>query len=502
MAWVKGFFLPIGLIFSLLITGCAAFNGQSRRDNFSPLFFNQADQKETKQEVDAIGPFYSAYSNPKEEGWAVRPLLSYHHDREKETKEWQFLYPLGKYRLTPEERYTHFIPLVRGAKPLKEKPEDGKREDFGFFPVFWGKTQGGESYGGLFPVYGQFKERFGRDEITFFLWPLYSTARWEGNKKTTILWPILSWTKGDEEQAFRLWPLYGYEKKRGEYDRSFVLWPFFFHYREDLDTDAPKTKWMLFPLYISETSDIENKKIILWPFFNYYHDRRNDYTQWDMPWPFIQYAKSEDYNVKKFWPIFSEKRKPASYEFSLLWPVYEYSKENMEEDQAEKTTYRFLIINKSETTVWPEKKEEESIARLWPLFYLKTRRDGSAFLHFPAIIPLEDEGFERNYGPIFRLYEYEKDKEGGEKSKLLWGLYRHEIKGDWSLVELSCLLSWESGADMTRLTVAEGLFEYLRRKAQKAIKLFYVPDVVTWGERVPIPRSESQNTSAPDLREQ
>ncbi len=468
---------------SLLIIGCATVPGQTQRNNVSPFFFHQADKEQAEEKVDALGPFYNSYSSPKEEGWAVRPLLSYHHDRDREIKEWQFLYPLGKYRRTPEETYTQFIPLVSGHRAVNETPEYGKKRDFGFFPVFWGRTKSGEPYGGLFPIYGQFKERFERDDITFFLWPLYSSARWEGNQKTTILWPILSWTKGDKERAFRIWPLYGYEEKKGEYDRSFVLWPLFFVHREDLDTEYPKTKRMFFPLYVSETSAAENKKIFLWPFFNYYHDRRNDYKQWDMPWPLIQYAKGEDYLVKKFWPLFSEKQKPDSYEFSLLWPIYEYARERLEEDQAEKTTYRFLIINKSETTVWPEKNETESVTRLWPLFYLKTRRDGSAFLHFPAIIPIEDEGFERNYGPIFRIYEYEKDKEGGEKSKFLWGVYRHESRQDWNMVELSFLASWESGPDMSRFTLARGLFEYLRKQSRRAIKLFYIPDVITWGEK-------------------
>lgn len=480
MEWPKEFSILLGFILSLFIAGCATIPGQGQRNNFSPLLFHQADKKQAKQELDAVGPFYGSYSTPKEEGWAVRPLLSYHYDREQEIKEWQLLYPLAKYRLTSEERYVHLIPIIRGTRLLKETPDEGQKEDFGFFPVFWGKTRSGESYSGLFPIYGQFKERFGRDEIRFFLWPLYSTARWENNEKTTILWPILSWTKGDEEHAFRLWPLYGYKKKRGEYDRSFILWPFFVRHKEDLDTDQPKTKWMLFPLYISETSAVENKKVVLWPFFNYYHDRRNNYKQWDMPWPFIQYAKGENYLVQKFWPLFSEKQKPDSYEFSLLWPVYEYCKESLEEDQAEMTTYRFLIINKSETTVWPEKKETESVTRLWPLFYLKTRRDGSAFLHFPAIIPIEDEGFERNYGPILRIYECEKDAEGGEKSRFLWGLYRHETKGDWHLMELSCLASWECSPDMSRFTLLRGLFEYLRQPSHKALKLFYVPDVITW----------------------
>lgn len=463
-------------VFLLLITSnyiCAAEEENDKRINISPFFFHNIEQNGAVEEIQAAGPFYSYSASPRQKSWSLRPFLSYIRDREKNIEEWQFLYPLGKYRIAAGEKRSYFLPLISG------KEQDGQ-EKFDFFPVFWGKTRAGEKYGGVFPVYGQWKERFTRDEITFVMWPLYSTAKWEGNKKTTILWPVISWTEGPKEQAFRVWPFYGWEKRPGEYESHFYLWPVGHYSREDLNTNEPLTKKMIFPLYISETSVNRNKKIILWPFFNYYHNKLVGYKQWDLPWPFIQYARAEDYEVKKFWPLFTEKKKPNAYEFSLLWPFYQYSLEDLPEDKAVRSTYRFLLISKAQTTVWPETNEKETVGRLWPLYSLMTRRDGSEYLRFPDIIPTADEGFERNYGPIFRLYEYEKDKKGNKRSKFLWGLYRHEETGVGSLTELSFLFSRKSAPDLTRVSVLHGLFEYLRTPAFKTLKVLYIPEVFIW----------------------
>lgn len=454
----------------------AAEPGQDKRVNVEPLFFLRTDKTE---DIEGLGPFFSYSLDDRDETWAVRPLISYQRDRSTNVEEWQFLYPLGKYRLTPEEREIHFLPLLSSRKELKKPAEEGLEKRFDLFPVFWGKTKKGESYGGVFPVYGRFKERFLRDEITFCLWPLYSRSHWEGNDKTTIIWPILSWTTGEKEQAFRLWPLFGHEKRTGEYDRRFLLWPVFFYAKEDLDTE-PLTRKMVFPLYVSETSATKNKKIVLWPFFNYYKDTANDYTQWDFPWPFIQYGQSEDYRIRKFWPFFNLKEKPNVYDFTFLWPFYRYIREDLVEDKSVKTTYRFLLINKSEKVVWPDEDKTESTVRLWPFFFAKASKDGSEILHFPALIPITDEGFERNYGPIFRIYEYQRSKDGEEKSNLLWGLYRSNCRADRCLKEFSFLASWESSPEQSRVTVLHGLFEYIRTTGRRALKLFYIPEVLAW----------------------
>ncbi len=485
----------LGLVAVLSSPGCAVVSGPDSRLNVSPVFFRNVEKAGSDREVDAVGPFYSSKVSQKGRSWAVRPLASYRFDPRNNTQEWQFLYPLGKYRLTPDEKRFYFLPIMSSTRDLKAESEGGQERRNGFFPVFWGTARDGESYGGLFPIYGRLRDRFQRDEILFFLWPLYSTAAWENNKKTTILWPILSWTRGGTEHAFRIWPLYGYENKDREYERSFYAWPFFFTGKDDLDTQEPKSKWMMFPLYISDTSTRENKKIVLWPFFNYYHDAMRDYTQWDLPWPIVQFARGEHYRATRVWPFFSKRTWPHRYYFSSVWPVFLYNKEEIEEGKGITTTYRFLLINKSETTVWAETKEQESTRRLWPLFFHKSRRDGSSVFHFPAIIPVEDDGFERNYGPILRIYEYQRDKEGREKSEFLWGLYRRETKKDYARTELSLLASLESSPDLTKVSILQGLFEYRRTPVRKTLRLLYVPDVLIWGESS-VPTEDSLPASA------
>lgn len=464
----------------LLLTRTPAHGADLDRDtriNIDPLFYSRAENK--NEDLEALGPFFSYTLDGQKESWAVRPLISYQRDRDKNVEEWQFLYPLGKYRLTPKERYVHFLPLLSGKKNLGTEAEEKSARNFDLFPFFWGRTENGEPYGGVFPIYGEFKERFSRDEITFFLWPLYSRSKWEGNEKTTIAWPVLSWTTGETDQAFRLWPLFGHEEKAGEYDRNFLLWPIFYYAHDDLDTE-PLTKKMAFPLYISETSATVNRKIVLWPLFNYHRNIAQDFTQWDLPWPFIRYVQSPDFTIRQFWPLYRLKEKQDLYDLTLFWPVYRYTKQDLVEEGAVKTTYRFLLLSKSEKKVWTKENKEERTARLWPFFFAKSSRDGSSFLHIPAIVPIYDEGYERNYGPIFRVYEHRHSSDGEEKLKLLWGLYRSNCKAGHCLRELSFLASWESSPEKSRVTLLHGLFEYLRTTDHKALKLFYIPEILTW----------------------
>src|SRR3989337_1968515 len=90
--------------------------------------------------------------------------------------------------------------------------------------------------------------------------------------------------------------------------------------------------------------------------------------------------------------------------------------------------------------------------RVWPLFNYKSKKDGETIFHFPEIIPIETEGFEKNYAPIFRLYEYNStpplspplegaDGRGGRmESKLLWGIYPHTKNDFRESINLSSLI--------------------------------------------------------------
>ena len=210
-------FLPILLLFLVLLfsaSGCAHLSPDLAPENVSPLFHIQTDPEKQDRRVDGIGPFYSQSESPEGREWTFRPLFSYRENIKEKTEEWEYLYPLGSYKKTPEGTQRRFIPFYSSFTPAFKEEEKDQRDNVDLFPVFWGKDKEGNSYGGVFPFGGTFRGRFARDEIQFVLWPLYTRVR-EGETKThNILWPIFSFTEGGKRSGFRVWPLYGQEKKR------------------------------------------------------------------------------------------------------------------------------------------------------------------------------------------------------------------------------------------------------------------------------------------------
>ncbi|MFH1625593.1 MAG: hypothetical protein ABID54_10650, partial [Pseudomonadota bacterium] len=262
----------IALLLIILVSGCATSLTNNRRLNMEPLFSYNEDIDRESTELDAVGPFFTFQSKPKQEEYGFRPFFYVRKKKEEHFKEIEYLYPLGKYRKTDQERVFQFIPLFSSHKDLTE--ETKKPSDFGFFPVFWGKDENGESYGGLFPLYGRLKHRFGKDQIRFVLWPIYSDSKEENTWTYNILWPIFSYTTGGGESGFRVWPLYGRQEKEGEYSKYFALWPIFFFQKTDLDTDNPQTFKAVFPLFVDSSSPERDSTTFLWPFFHFSNDRK------------------------------------------------------------------------------------------------------------------------------------------------------------------------------------------------------------------------------------
>ncbi|MFH1624327.1 MAG: hypothetical protein ABID54_04125, partial [Pseudomonadota bacterium] len=213
-------------------------------------------------------------------------------------------------------------------------------------------------------------------------------------------------------------------------------------------------------------------------FFHFSNDRKNNYKQWDMPWPIVRYAKGEGIESFRLFPICGFTTKPDSKTRFFLWPLYTYDKELLEE--YEETTYRFLLINKYQTKVWKGGSKDAKSVRIWPLFAYDRKEDSSIKFSFPELIPIEDEGFERNWAPLLRLYEYNEDGEGNMESKLLWGLYRHKKHNSKEFIDIAFLVSYEREEDRICFSILKGLFEYRGEDDMNSIKFFYLPWLITW----------------------
>ena len=96
------------------------------------------------------------------------------------------------------------------------------------------------SYGGVFPLYGKLYNRFRRDEIGFFLWPLYSYSNvGRDDEDERSLAALLLLQRASRKASSWVPSTAGGGWGRGGAS-SFVLWPFFIKDEKGLDTDNPK----------------------------------------------------------------------------------------------------------------------------------------------------------------------------------------------------------------------------------------------------------------------
>ena len=199
-----------------------------------------------------LGPLVSYQEEAGLTHVTVRPLLSSYDSPGNYT----LLFPLAK---STEEK-SYFFPVYM-------RHSEARDHDFSLFPFFYGETQG-KAYGGVFPFYGKLYHRFRRDEIGFFLWPLYGYSIGDGTTRTNVIWPFFSFYSGHQE-GFKIGPLYGRSTWGNERRSSFVMWPFFIHDERGLDTDTPSRSWWAIPFYLQTTSPQSSFYAVLWPLFTY-----------------------------------------------------------------------------------------------------------------------------------------------------------------------------------------------------------------------------------------
>ncbi|MDZ4184350.1 MAG: hypothetical protein U1D97_05145, partial [Desulfuromonadales bacterium] len=118
---------------------------------------------------------------------------------------------------------------------------------------------------------------------------------------------------------------------------------------------------------------------------------------------------------------------------------------------------------------------------LWPLLTFE-EKDGLS--HFSTLALLEpffpgNEQIERNWSPLWRIYQRRWDNAGNNASTFLWNLYWKERRGDDLRFELFPLIHYRDEESLQRfeLSLLKGLYRYTRDPEQSCFYLLYLP----WG---------------------
>ena len=465
----------------LLLAGCILLPATGRAANDGSIFtlwpvvdYRSAPQDEFTS-IGLAGPLLRYERSEKRKRFGLRPLY-YRETDEKGGVESDLLYPLMTYRSNEDESSFQFFHLLT----VDSTADEGS--DFMLFPLlFYRNPPQGEGYFAFFPLGGKILNRFGRDRIEFALFPLYGKTERKGTVTTNLLWPFFSLTRGEDERGWAFWPLYGTAEKKGVYRRNFLLWPFFFHADERLDSTDPLRTRAFFPFFYFADSPVRTDHTYLWPFFRHIEDDRKDFEEWNFPWPLFRIIDGKDRQMLRFLPFYSDDRDAKFHSRWLMWPVYkeEESVTPTYSSQRQRVLY-FLYSNTQEQFAGDERPYRHRID-LWPLFTF-VEKDGLS--HFSTLALLEpffpgNEQIERNWSPLWRIYQRRWDHDGNEASTFLWNLYWKERRGDALLFEIFPLIRYrdEEQMQLFEVSLLKGLYRYTKNSDQACTYLFYLP----WG---------------------
>lgn len=470
------FCLILSFIFFLSSRSLAYEDSKEKRINLWPLVVYSKSKNENIERIEILGPFIQKYRFKDEKGFSLRPIYS--SVEEKEEKRAFFLSPLGLYKSDNETSTFKLIPLIN-QKVEKEATEEKEGKKWEYFPIFWGRTANNETYGGFFPFYGKYKDRFGREEITFILWPIYSKVEYQEHKAYNILWPFFRISKAKDPEnkeygGYKFWPFYGHFKE-GEEERKFILWPFYIRQTYKDDAGNFEEKVLYFPFYGREKTDAYEKSFYFWPFFQKVCASDPFYEQIDAPWPFYRKIRGEEISGKRIWPFYGYVKKKETYDSFILWPLYFYKEDNYKKGNFTyfEKEHRFLLLSK-ENQVFENGTLTHREFRFWPFYYSSESKEKNLKIHYlPALIPFYDEGVERNYGPLFRIFE-NYEKEDYQFVKILWGLYRFEKKGNRKVHELAFIVRTVQDDKTNYFEILEGFFGAGKIGDQPVIKVLYI----------------------------
>lgn len=421
------------------------------------------------------GPLLRYEKSRKRKRFALRPLY-YRETDEAGAIESDILYPLMTYRSNEEERSFQFFHLLT----FDSTAQEGK--SFTLFPlIFYRNPPHDEGYFAIFPLGGKILNRFGRDRIEFALFPIYSQSERKGSRTTNFLWPFFSLTRGEDERGWSFWPLYGTAEKKGVYRRTFFLWPFFFTADEHLDSRDSLHTRAFFPFFYFADSPQRTDHTYLWPFFSHIEDNRKDFEEWNFPWPIFRIVDGKDRQMLRLLPFYSNERTDKSQTRWFLWPIYKREKNTSSTFLSERQRILYFLYSNIEETFVGEERPYRRRIDLWP-FLTFEEKDGVS--HFSTLALLEplfpgNEQIERNWSPLWRLYQRRWDGKGNEATTLLWNLYWKERRGEALLFELFPLVYYRDEGDgkAFEISLFKGLYRYRNEADEVCSYVFYLP----WG---------------------
>ena len=442
--------------------------------NLWPFIYYDKDETAGSKELDIFYPFFTWQWSPKSDEIFFRPF----YNRKELPKEGfvrsEFLWPLGFSTQKGQRRYAQFFPFYFFTKDTAGERAEHNRTVFPFFFSKGAEKQKKDL--AIFPFYGTFHNRFGKDNISFILWPLYTRVTEGGRETFNFLWPIFAYTRVSDGFGYKVWPISGHLEKRGRYEKGFLFWPFYTYMNANVKGAGTYRGWASAPFYVNERTPFSDSQAVIWPLFSRVDNRRDRSKKWTYPWPIATKISGEKRQKNMFLPLWNYDRTEISETSSIVYPINWQRTDRYEHYIV--STKRFVPVYWSRNESWPEEDKKARLLQGWPLFKHHEEKDGSVELETLSLYPLlDDTSWNRNWGPFFSLYHSDKGaEEVTSSSSFFWKLARFEERPGIYFAEVKPFFSYYKGDDdrTVRFSMLFHLIKYEQKDAIRSAKLLYL----------------------------
>jgi len=218
----------------------------------------------------------------------------------------------------------------------------------------------------VWPLWGRIKLE---DQMTWmFIPPLFRFSKGQRLDYSYYPWPFIQHSRGLVEKRY-FWPIWG-EKHMHGYYRNFALWPIIHHTRVDRGKTLAKTT-MVVPVYLSSTSvesqrDEEGHRAVkgvyrkIWPVFSYRREGNESFFRTLELWPlrtpapmerlyaplwtlYSRTALGENADHELLWGLYRQRRRGEEVFSSALFPVWEWRRDDRDEEKREFNILKGLV---------------------------------------------------------------------------------------------------------------------------------------------------------------
>jgi hypothetical protein len=445
-------------------------------NDFGPLYDHFPLTLRPGERTEVLGPLWSWEHEEAQRTLAMPPLWSSRQDPATDSSEVDVLYPMFTLDRFGLEYRVQFLQIFSVAGGHTMDLNANRR--ITLFPIYFQQRSPDPTlnYTAFLPFYGHLKNRLFRDEINFFMLPVYVQTRKRDVITDNYFVPLFHLRHGDALRGWQFWPLAGREHKVvttrtnqyddvevvGGHDKLFVLWPLYIKNDLGLGTTNVQTQRLSLPFYSAQHSPSRDSTSYLWPVgFTYTEDRERQYREWAAPWPIVVFARGEGKTLNRVLPFYSRGKTHTLESESYLFPLYKHTRLQSEPLDRERTRILFWLYSDL-----AERNTATGTALLrtdlWPLFTARRDHNGNQRLQlFAPVEPIlpANEAIERNYSPLWSIWRSESNaKTGAASQSLLWNLYRRDTT-----------------PSARKCSLLFGLFRYQSGPEGKRWRVFFVP---------------------------